>query len=518
MPQMDRIKIPYRDGACREGSRFGGGVAHEGGAPIKKLTSATGPVHPVPPSQGIPPPTAGVRLWGPQGFFMLLLLSVALATAPAPPVLVNADLERGMAALKEKRGADAVTFLSKCVAANPALLECRWQLGWAYWVARDWSSVVREWEALAVINPVYESLATQLPSARGQLEAARLAAVSKQTAPATYASTAPAEASLRLRAVGDMMIGTAFPAGNLPPEGGAGTFLAVRDLLRDADITFGNLEGPLCDLAAPSQKCKSSTTPGSCYAFRSPTAYARWYQDAGFDVVSTANNHAIDFGEVCREQTEQALAGQSILYSGRPGTLAQWVSNGLHVAMIGFHTSPSGHWLNDTPAAVALVQSLAGANDVVIVSFHGGAEGSGATHVPVGSETFYGEDRGDLRVFTHAVIDAGADLVLGHGPHVLRAMEIYKSRLIAYSLGNFATYGRFNLSGPQGLGAVLEVNLGRDGRFAGGRIFATRQAGEGVPEPDPTNAAVDMLRLLGEQDFPLTRVRIAQDGTLAAAP
>ena len=452
---------------------------------------------------------------------MLLLLSVALAVAPAPavpPPPVNADLEGGKTALKEKRAPDAVSSLSKCVAADPALLECRWQLGWAYSGVGDWDSVVREWEALALINPSYEALAAKLPWARKQLEAHRLAANARKTAPATYASTPPAEFSLRLRAVGDMMIGTAFPAGNLPPEGGAGTFLAVRDLLRDADITFGNLEGPLCDLQAPSLKCKASATPGSCYAFRSPTAYAAWYKDAGFDVVSTANNHAIDFGEVCREQTELALADQSIRYSGRPGTVAEWVSNGLHVAMIGFHTSPSGHLLNDTPAAVALVGGLAATHDVVIVSFHGGAEGSNATHVPVGSETFYGEDRGDLRVFTHAVIDAGADLVLGHGPHVLRAMEIYKRRLIAYSLGNFATYSRFNLSGAQGLGAVLEVQLGRDGAFAGGRIFATRQVGEGVPTPDPAGTAVDMIRLLGEQDFPTTTLRIAQDGTLAAAP
>lgn len=444
---------------------------------------------------------------------LILLSSLALA---APPSAGNADLEAGLAALTEKRSADAVASLARCVATDPSLLECRWQLGWAYWIAGDWPSVVREWEALAALDATYESIESQLPAARGQLEVRRLATASREKAPATYASTAPANASLRLRAVGDMMIGTAFPAGALPPAGGAGTFTAVNGLLADADVTFGNLEGPLCDSELTSQKCKADAKPGSCYAFRSPTAYGRWYKEAGFDVVSTANNHAVDFGEACRLQTEQTLETQSILYSGRPGTIARWITNGLHISLIGFHTSPSGHWLNDTPTAVALVQGLAEESDIVIVSFHGGAEGSGATHVPAGSETFYGEDRGNLRVFTHAVIDAGADLVLGHGPHVLRAMEVYNGRLIAYSLGNFATYGRFNLSGPQGVGAVVEVNLGRDGRFGGGRILSTRQEGEGVPTPDPSNAAVDMIRLLGEQDFPDTTAQIAKDGTIAA--
>jgi hypothetical protein len=274
----------------------------------------------------------------------------------------------------------------------------------------------------------------------------------------------------------------------------------------------------LCDADAPSTKCKPDAPVGSCYAFRTPTSYAHWYKEAGFDVVSTANNHAADFGDTCRLQTEQTLDGLGIRYSGRPGTIARWETNGLKVALIGFHTNVSSHYLNDTDTAVALVKGLAAENDLVIVSFHGGAEGSKAQHVPVGSEMFYGEDRGDLRTFTHAVIDAGADLVIGHGPHVLRAMEVYKDRLIAYSMGNFSTYGRFNLSGPQGIGAILEVQLARDGRLVGGRIFGTRQAGDGVPAPDPANAAADLIRVLGEQDFPTTAIPIAQDGTLQPPP
>ena len=153
---------------------------------------------------------------------------------------------------------------------------------------------------------------------------------------------------------------------------------------------------------------------------------------------------------------------------------------------------------------------------MVIVSFHGGAEGSKALHVPHGRETFYNEDRGNLRQFTHAVVDAGADVVLGHGPHVLRGMEIYRERLIAYSLGNFATYGRFNLSGPLGIGGVLEVEIDGEGRFVAGRLLPTRQEGQGVPVIDEKSAALDLVRKLSTEDFPETGVVVAQDGTLGA--
>ncbi len=438
-----------------------------------------------------------------------MLLSL-LAFAGETPLDESGPLEIGQAALKAKKPDDAISALAGCADANPA---CRWQLGWAYWLKRDWVQVVTTWEPLPAD---YEQVASQLPIARGQVKAGELAAQLRRDAPASFVSGAPSTATLRLRAVGDMMIGTAFPDGHLPPDAGASAFVNVTGLLRDADMTFGNLEGPLCDEPAPSTKCRPGAAEGSCYAFRSPTTYARRYKDAGFDVVSTANNHASDFGEGCRDQTHAALSVQGILHSGRPGSVARWTTEqGLKVALIGFHSAPSGHDLNDLPTATALVGGLAADSDIVIVSFHGGAEGSKALHVPVGHETFYGEDRGDLRVFTHAMIDAGADLVLGHGPHVLRAVEGYNGRLIAYSLGNFSTYGRFNLTGNQGIGAVLEVRLDREGRFLSGRIFGTTQEGEGIPTPDAANAAADLMRMLTVTDFPESGARIAQDGTIA---
>jgi hypothetical protein len=441
-------------------------------------------------------------------FGPLLLLSL-------PLVFANSDLDAGRQFLADKLADPAITSLEQCIEAEPENADCHWELGWAHWLKNDWGQVVKAWTTVKAIDPSREGLtgylaqASRQHSLRLRIRAGRSGAVSH------YSSDVPEGTTLRIRAVGDMMIGTDFPAGVLPEDDGRQSFAAVTALLQDADLSFGNLEGPLCD-GGQTRKCKPGAPEGSCYAFRMPGRYAPYFKAAGFDMLSIANNHSGDFGEVCRTQTEQLLDAQGIAYSGRPGDIASLSANGLKVAMVAFHTSAATHDVRDIETATALVQSLTSSHDIVIVSFHGGAEGSRAIHVPAGTETFYGENRGDLRRFTHAVVDAGADLVLGHGPHVLRGMEIYKDRLIAYSLGNFATYGRFTLRGPNGLGVVLETRLAADGRFLGGTLHPTKQVGAGTAVPDSTGAAIDMIRMLSTSDFPGTGLLVAQDGSLAA--
>lgn len=317
---------------------------------------------------------------------------------------------------------------------------------------------------------------------------------------------------LRIRAVGDVMLGTDFPdAGYLPP-GDANVLAAVAELLADADLTFANLEGPFLDGGA-TQKC-GEREGSTCYAFRTPTRYGGYLREAGIRLASLANNHARDFGEEGREATVALLDSLGIHWSGPAGTYASLRKNGLDVAMIAFHTAEHSNFLNDEAGAAEAVARLAEGHDVVIVSFHGGAEGGGRTRVPHGREFFLGEDRGDLRRFARTVVDAGADLVIGHGPHVPRGLELYRGRLVAYSLGNFATYGRFNLRGASGLAPILEVELGRDGRFLGGRILSARQVGRGVPEPDPTRAAALLMRRLSREDFPDSEAEILPDGSI----
>lgn len=437
----------------------------------------------------------------------MLLLS-AVITALATPY------EDGVAALQEKRADAAISAFSECLAAEPNNADCHWEKGWAHWMKGDWERVVEHWNTVKGLDPERQGLQRYLSQAQDNLQLDALLAKARSKAAPSYKAQVPEGTTVRIRGVGDLMIGTDFPEGVLPPDDGKSAFDDVTDWLSDADITFGNLEGPLCD-TGKTTKCRPDSPPGSCYAFRSPGRYKHVYQGAGFDVMSTANNHAGDFGEVCRLETERHLDDVGIAHTGRPGDIASLEANGLKIAFIGFHTSNATHSVNDIPRAIELVRAVDYDHDIVVVSFHGGAEGSKALHVPHGPETFYGENRGDLRKFTHAVVDAGADLVLGHGPHVLRAMEVYNGRLIAYSLGNFATYGRFNLSGKLGIGAVLDVTLDAEGTFVSGRILPTLQEGEGIAKKDPEGQALDLVRSLSEADFPATGVKVALDGTLA---
>jgi len=306
------------------------------------------------------------------------------------------------------------------------------------------------------------------------------------------------------------MLGTTVPEGHLPPDDGATLLAAVSPLLQDADLTFANLEGPLCD-SGTSTKCKKS---GNCFAFRTPTAYGKYLQAAGLDLASTANNHAGDFGEACRRETEKTLDALGVTWSGPVGTVGTREYQGKKIGLIAFQTSEATNDVNNLPAAKALVKATKATHDLVIVSFHGGAEGTNAGHVVDGPEKFLGENRGDLKVFTHAVIDAGADLVIGHGPHLLRAIELYQGHLIAYSLGNFATYGRFSLGGALGIAVILEVELSADGKLIKGKLIPTKQEGQGVPKPDPTGKGIALVKQLTASDFPKTGVVIRDDGVI----
>jgi hypothetical protein len=420
----------------------------------------------------------------------------------------DADFARGIEALKARDSAAAISALSACVQALPLRVDCRWELGWAYSLENRWTEALAQWTEVQKLQPEQPDLESALTQARGQ--AVLQEWLAKPTLPSERPAPPP-DARVRIRATGDVMLGTTEPEGHLPPGGAESVIANVRGLLEDADLTFVNLEGPLCD-GGKTTKCRSNN---QCYAFRSPTSYAQVLRDAGVDVASTANNHSGDFGEECRRQTEAALDTVGIAWSGPPGSVATVERNGLRIGTVAFHTSPACNHLNNLPTAQALVRSVAASHDIVLVSFHGGAEGSKALHVPHGKEKFMGEDRGDLRTFTRAMVDAGAHVVLGHGPHVARAMEFHKGRLIAYSMGNFATYGRFNLQGAQGLGMVLEVELDAKGGFLSGRILPTRQEGKGLVVPDPSGGVISLVRRLTAKDFPQTGAQVADDGTLS---
>jgi len=334
----------------------------------------------------------------------------------------------------------------------------------------------------------------------------------------------PRAERIRIAAVGDVMLGSASPEGvPPPPDDGARLLEPAHEVVRGADLAFGNLEGPLYDgterptctaSAVAERQATLRTRENACFSFRVPTRYAAYLRDAGFDAMSLANNHILDFGEPGLASSTSALAASGIATSGARGTIARLDARGVRVAFVAFSTYPELNDLRDTERAQALVREATGGSDVVVVSFHGGAEGQEKMHVRGRREGFFGEDRGDVRAFAHAVVDAGADLVVGHGPHTLRGMELRAGRLIAYSLGNFATYRGMNLSDRLGWTLVLEAELAPDGALVGGRLVPFVQPWPGGPKPDPQGRAVGFVRKLSRQDFGPNAAPIDEAGRL----
>jgi len=127
---------------------------------------------------------------------------------------------------------------------------------------------------------------------------------------------------------------------------------------------------------------------------------------------------------------------------------------------------------------------------------------------------FLGENRGNPYKFSREVIDAGADIVFGHGPHVTRAIDAYKNRFIIYSLGNFATYGRFNLKGVNGIAPIIKVFTDKNGVFQSAKIFPIKQVGEGGPLLDEEKKVIRELTFLTKNDIPNCPLQINENGII----
>jgi len=317
--------------------------------------------------------------------------------------------------------------------------------------------------------------------------------------------------------VGDIMMGSNYPTTHaLPPDDGENLFEDVKDILQSADITFGNLEGPLLNSGGIPKKYKDTLSTPIC--FRMPEHYASYLKDAGFTVVSVANNHSGDMGEEGRNSTAKTLDRYGIKYAGYttcPYTII--IKDGIKFGFTAFAPNKGTNDLNDPDYIEKLVKEVKKKCDILIVSFHGGAEGTGSQHVTGNREIFLGEDRGNVYDFAHLVIDAGADIVFGQGPHVTRSLELYKDRIIAYSLGNFCTYGKFGLSGALGVAPILKVYVDKDGKFVKGRIYPIKQVKRGIPMLDESYKVISIISKLMEQDFPNSSLKIDEDGKIEVA-
>jgi len=323
----------------------------------------------------------------------------------------------------------------------------------------------------------------------------------------------PKKTSVTMVGVGDLMIGTNFPSSShLPPNDGKDILVPAHYILQKADVAFGNLEGCILTGEGTVKKCND---PTKCYAFKSPDHYIDHYKNAGFDVLSIANNHVGDFGDVGRKNTTRILTENGIHFAGLEDyPFSIFEKDSITYGFCAFSPNTGTLKITDYAKAKEIVQHLDSVCDIVIVSFHGGAEGAKYNRITRKTELFLGENRGNPYEFSRIVIDAGADVVFGHGPHVVRAIDLYKGRFIAYSLGNFATYSRFNLRGPNGLAPIIELELTQEGVFLNGQIHSAKQSGEGGPIMDATNAAALEIKRLTLLDIPEAPIVISDDGKI----
>jgi hypothetical protein len=348
------------------------------------------------------------------------------------------------------------------------------------------------------------TLAARAPVRLAALSAALALAVALLP-PASASSEPKKPASVTLEWVGDIALSTQR---GLPPGGLAAALAPVRGLLRGADATLGNLEGTLS--VGGASKC-GGIGGGNCFAFQAPPSTAPQLRALGFDLVNQANNHSLDYGTSGRAQTISALDAAGVAHSGLPGEITVLRVAGMRVAFLGFAPYPYDADLLDIPAAQSLVEQAKKRADLVVVIIHAGAEGVSALHTPTGREFYLGEDRGAPRAFAHAVIRAGAALVLGSGPHVIRGVERYRGRLIAYSLGNFVGYHTLAGGGLLSESAILRVTLDRRGRVLAARWLSVLLS-DGLPRSDPSNASARLVGPLSGQDFPPDHFRISPTG------
>lgn len=327
----------------------------------------------------------------------------------------------------------------------------------------------------------------------------------KQRTTALAAAPEPVRTdTISISIVGDLMVGSNYPSPSLlPPESEGNILQYAMPLLRQTDLRIGNLESVVSNNAPLYKNCKSS----QCYAFRTPYKYAQWYKDAQFDYLSLANNHSFDFGMPGIEHTLQFLKKNNIRTSGVPQKPYDIITvRDTKIGFVSFAPHSNCLNMNDEALVQSYVKEVKSLCDILIVFFHGGGEGPDKMHTPKGHQIFLRQDRGDVRKFAHMCIDEGADLVVGSGPHVVRGMDMYKGKLIAYSLGNFATYHQFNLKFPNNVAPLQQIKITRGGVLTQNKIFSFLQKGEGIPVEDLEKNAYKLIRSLSEEDFGFKKI------------
>jgi hypothetical protein len=291
----------------------------------------------------------------------------------------------------------------------------------------------------------------------------------------------------------------------------------LKPFLSGADLVLLNVEGAIGAGPAP-QKCGPRST--NCFAFRQPPTAAaaiRRLADSSVAIVGNlANNHSHDAGSDGRDTTIARLTDAHIFVTG-VDTLATPVvlASGDTIGVLGFYTDSTTPDARDIRAVRRHVARAVDQFGTVIVTMHLGAEGPTAQRTKNATERFLNHiNRGNPVAFADAAFAGGATLVIGHGPHVLRAGEWRDDRLVLYSLGNLLTYGPFKLREPTNRGVVACATIDSAQHVSGAELRPTMQEWPGVLRPDSTKRALTLVDSLSSLDFPRTGVKVDSSGAL----
>lgn len=299
---------------------------------------------------------------------------------------------------------------------------------------------------------------------------------------------------------GDIVVGSSY---GLPPSGGRTQFEAVDHLLRRPDLMIGNYEGTLSRGGTP--RCAGGAL---CYIFQAPPERARNLARAGFDVLNLANNHGLDMGAGARRESVVALRGAGLDAAGLPGQVLVRTVHDTRVAIVGMSPYPGTTNMRSPAAVRDLVRAARRRADVVVVAMHVGLEGPAGAHVPRGAD--YGTH---TRAAAHGAIEAGADVVFGSGPHVVRGVERWRGRYVVYSSGNFAGWRNFGLSRLTSQSGVVRMRFDHRGRPTAAAWDGVVLRGPGIPHPDRSGAVVRRVAELSRADFGRRGARFSRSGS-----
>jgi hypothetical protein len=319
-------------------------------------------------------------------------------------------------------------------------------------------------------------------------------------------STQASDDTIRIGWVGDIT-----PVVSTKMEAGFAPFGELSELLKLPDLMVGNLEGVITENIV--SKCKADTA--NCFAFRGDIGFVDYLTNAGFDVMNMANNHAFDFGKASFTDTQNALQSKNIASTGAPDQISIVETKGVKVAFVGFAPNANTNPLLDTEHIRKTIADAKSQADIVVAVMHAGAEGVSYLHVTDADEIYLNENRGNTMAQAHVMIDAGADIVLGSGPHVLRGLELYKGKMIAYSLGNFFASSNLSTRGILSLSGILMIDLDKDGTPKVATLVPVYLDTNGMPHVDPVATAIPLVKKLSREDFGENALVISDDGIIS---